>query len=188
MISAARQRHPDLIFDVGDVLTMRFEAAFDAVTSFNVLHWVLDLPGAFARIHAALRPGAWALLQFVGRSARPSLEATAMRVCAAPEWSASFGEFAAPFVHPHPDDVARWIQAAGLEVISSTVDDLRWDFPSGEDFQRWVGAGFGDWAARIPGREADFVADVVARYADVTGSDRTVLFTQLRIRLQRPAA
>src|SRR4029079_10207174 len=76
----------------------------------------------------------------------------------------------------------------GLEVISATVDDLRWDFRSGSDFERWAGAGFGDGAARVPGREAAFVAEVVSRYSEITGSDRTLLFTQLRLRMRRPEA
>jgi trans-aconitate 2-methyltransferase len=188
MISAARDRHPGLTFEVGDVLTMRYDSAFDVATSFNVLHWVLDLREAFARIRAALRPSGWALVQFVCGSPRPSLEATAMNVARQPEWAASFGGFEAPFAHPNPDDATRLVRAVGLDVISSTVDDLRWDFRSGADFERWAGAGFGDWAARVPGRDAAFVADVVARYSEITGSDRTLLFTQLRIRMRRPEA
>jgi trans-aconitate 2-methyltransferase len=188
MISAARDRHPGLNFEVGDVLTMRYDAAFDVATSFNVLHWVLDQRAAYARIRAALRPGGWALTQFVCGSPRRSLEATAMDVCAQPEWVASFGDFEAPFVHPDPDDVTRLLQAVGLEVISATVDDLRWDFRSGSDFERWAGAGFGDWGTRVPGREAAFVAEVVSRYSEITGSDRTLLFTQLRVRMRRRGA
>jgi len=188
MISAARDGHPGINFDVGDVLTMRYDAAFDVVTSFNVLHWVLDQRAAYTRIRAALRPGGWALVQFVCGSPRLSLEATAMKVCTQPEWAASFGDFEAPFVHPDPDGVTQLLQAVGLEVISSTVDDLRWDFRSGSDFERWAAAGFGDWAARVPGREAAFVAEVVSRYSEITGSDHTLLFTQLRVRMRRPGA
>jgi hypothetical protein len=40
----------------------------------------------------------------------------------------------------------------------------------------------------VPGREAAFVADAVSRYSEITGSDRTLLFTQLRIRMRRPEA
>jgi len=188
MVGAARDRHPDLTFEVGDVLTMSYDSAFDVVTSFNVLHWVLDQREAFARIGAALRPGGWALVQFVCGSPRQSLEATAMNVCRQPEWAVSFGDFTAPFVHPNPDDVTRSILAAGLDVVSATVEDLRWEFRSGRDFERWAGAGFGDWAVQVPGREAAFAAEVVARYSDVTGSDRTLLFTQLRVRMRRPDA
>ena len=111
-----------------------------------------------------------------------------MKVCTQPEWAASFGDFEAPFVHPDPDGVTQLLQAVGLEVISSTVDDLRWDFRSGSDFERWAAAGFGDWAARVPGREAAFVAEVVSRYSEITGSDHTLLFTQLRVRMRRPGA
>jgi trans-aconitate 2-methyltransferase len=186
MIAAARERHPGIGFEIGDVLTMRFDPSFALLTSFNVLHWVADLRTAFERIHAAVRPGGRALLQFVGATDRPSLEATAMAVCGRAPWASSFPGFAPPFRHPEPDEANRLATAAGFEVRSSTMDDLRWDFPTAADFADWVRVGFGDWAARIPGRDADFVADVLARYADVTGSDRTLLFAQLRLDLRRP--
>lgn len=183
MVAAAHERHPDLLVELGDVLAMAFDSEFDVVTSFNALHWVLDLASAFDRIHAALRTGGWAHLQFVCGTGRPSLESTAMRVCAEPCWAESFAGFTAPFVHPDPADMASIAEQAGFAVQSQIVDDLRWEFRTGADFQQWVGVGFGDWAARVPGRAEEFVADVVARYGEVTGSDRALWFTQLRLRM-----
>jgi trans-aconitate 2-methyltransferase len=45
-----------LSFELGDVRTMTYEDQFDAVVSFNALHWVLDQRLALSRIAAALRP------------------------------------------------------------------------------------------------------------------------------------
>jgi trans-aconitate 2-methyltransferase len=183
MVAAAHERHPDLVVELGNVLTMAFDAQFDVVTSFNALHWVPDLASAFGRIHAALRAGGWAHLQFVCGTERPSLESTAMRVCDEPRWAESFAGFTAPFVHPEPAYVAAIAERSGFAVQSQTVDDLRWEFRTGADFRRWVGVGFGDWTARLPGRADEFVADVVARYGEVTGSDRALWFTQLRLQI-----
>ncbi len=104
-----------LEFDAGDVLSMPFVAEFDVIVSFNVLHWVHDQRRAFARIGAALRPGGWALLQFVCGGSRPSLEATAMQICETARWRGWFHDFPPPFVHPAPDEVRATADAAGLQ-------------------------------------------------------------------------
>ncbi|HEY2303562.1 MAG TPA: class I SAM-dependent methyltransferase [Acidimicrobiales bacterium] len=188
MIAAARADHPELAVELGDVLTMDFNAPFDVVTSFNVLHWVLDQRAALERIFAALRPRGWALLQFVCAGPRPSLESTAMTVCASPDWAAAFRGFRAPYVHVDPDDFGSLAGNAGFEVQSRSVEDLHWQFAGPADFAAWVSVGFGSWTRRVPGRESRFVADVVQTYSRIAGSDRTMRFMQLRVRLRRPQA
>jgi trans-aconitate 2-methyltransferase len=94
---------PRLRFAVGDVLAMNFSDEFDVVVSFNTLHWVPDQHAALTRIRTALHNSGWALPQVVCQGERPSLEQVAMRVCAAPTWSAHFAGFAPPFVHVDPN-------------------------------------------------------------------------------------
>ncbi len=185
MIAVARADHPELAFELGDVLTMDFDARFDVVTSFNVLHWVLDQGAALVRIRTALRPNGWASLQFVCAGERPSLEQTAMTVCASPAWAQAFEGFSAPYVHVDPDEFASLAEAAGFELVSQSVDDLRWQFATPADFGEWAGAGFGDWTSRVPGRASQFVDDVIHAYSRITGSDKTLQFMQLRVRLRR---
>ena len=175
-----------LSFELGDVRTMTYSRQFDAVVSFNALHWVLDQRLALSRIAAALRPSGQALLVFVCDGQRPSLESVAMQVVRSASWQPYFDGFEAPFIHP---EIEAWIQIAkscGLQVVDSRVDDLEWDFGSRERFQRWSSAGFGVWTDHLPaGVEQAFLGDVVDAYEKVIGSAGIFRFMQLRARLSR---
>ncbi len=48
---------PGLRFEVAGAAEAGGAGPFDAVTAFNVLHLIPDLPGTLAHVHAALRPG-----------------------------------------------------------------------------------------------------------------------------------
>jgi trans-aconitate 2-methyltransferase len=164
---------------------MDFRDEFDAVVSFNALHWVPDQHAALTRIRTALCDRSWALIQAVCAGPRPSLEALAMRTCAQPAWREHFAGFRAPFVHVDPDRYAEVAAGAGLRLTDREVDDLTWDFDSAEEFARWCRVGFDSWTARLPDDPtADaFVAEVLDRYERVTGSPRRLQFMQLRARL-----
>ena len=90
----------NLTFELGDVYSMTYQSTFDAVVSFNALHWVLDQRLALSRIAAALRPSGWAFLVFVCAGERPSLESVAMKVVRGTAWQRYFEDFDAPFIHP----------------------------------------------------------------------------------------
>jgi trans-aconitate 2-methyltransferase len=186
MIAAAGPfASPRLRFAVGDVLSMDFRDEFDAVVSFNALHWVPDQHGALTRIRAALRHRSWALVQAVCAGPRPSLEALAMRTCDEPAWREHFAGFRAPFVHVDPDRYAELAAGAELRLTDREVSDLTWDFDTAEEFARWCRVGFDSWTARLPDDAAAdaFVAAVLDRYEQVTGSPRRLQFMQLRARL-----
>jgi trans-aconitate 2-methyltransferase len=187
MIDAARRGVADVDrerFEVGDVLTMTFQAEFDVVVCFNALHWVHDQPRAFTRIATALAPQAWALLQFVCDGERPSLEDVAMQVTAAPRWRDYFGDFPAPYFHADPDSVPAVAAQAGLQLCEQNLDDVSWEFTSRKEFVRWAEVGFTGWTSRLPGHLGTaFVEDVVDTYASVTGSAARFQFLQLRLRL-----
>jgi trans-aconitate 2-methyltransferase len=186
MLSAAPKSSP-VSFQVGDVASMEFEDAFDAVVSFNALHWVRDQHAALTRITEALhRPGR-ALLVFVCAGERPSLELVAMRVTQRGPWRRYFRDFTAPFVHP---EVSPWIDTAGacgLNVTDVAVDDLSWDFGSKDAFIAWCAVGFGAWTSRLPSPSVTaFVSDVVEAYEAATGSAHIFRFMQLRAKLLKP--
>jgi trans-aconitate 2-methyltransferase len=175
-----------LSFEVGDVCSMTYEAAFDVVVSFNALHWVLDQHRALSRIAGALRRPGRALLVFVCAGERPSLELTAMRVAGHESWRRYFTEFAVPFAHPAPLAWAEMASKSGLTVSASVVDDLSWDFGSTDAFARWCTVGFGAWTDRLPSDSiVPFVADVIHAYEATTGSSQILRFLQLRARLDK---
>jgi len=173
-----------LTFELGDVSAMTYESRFDAVVSFNALHWVLDQRRALGRIAAALRPSGWALLVFVCAGERPSLESVAMQIVRSARWQAYFEGFEAPFVHPEVGTWSDIAESCGLRVVDTTVDDLEWDFESRERFSRWCSVGFGGWTDHLPADAARaFVSDVVDAYAQATGSPSVFRLLQLRAQL-----
>ncbi len=178
---------PGLTFEVGDVPTMTFRDEFDLVVSFNALHWVAEQQAALRAISAALhRPGR-ALLVFVCEGQRPSLEDVAMEVTRSPRWAASFAGFVTPYVHPEPDEWRADVEATGMRVDATRVDDLSWDFGSREAFTAWCTVGFGSWTAWLSDDEAvEFMAQVVDAYATATGSAQTFRFMQLMGSISRP--
>jgi trans-aconitate 2-methyltransferase len=177
---------PQITFQVGDVLGLQFEDRFDAVVSFNALHWVPDQRTALSRIARAVHPRGWALLVFVCAAQRPSIEGIAMDVAATPQWREYFAGFDAPFVHPLPADFQATAAECGLKTDELIVDDLAWDFGTTESFRAWCAVGSGAWTSRVPdGRSTEFVDDMVDAYALATGSDQVFRFMQLRARLVR---
>ncbi len=175
----------NLSFELGDVVSMTYAQRFDAAISFNALHWVSDQQRALERIAAALRPSGRALLVFVCRGPRPSLEDVAMEVATTVRWRAFFAGFEAPFVHPEVTAWSLLAERCGLAVRSSDMQDLTWDFGSREAFQRWCEVGFGAWTARLPAASTtEFVTEVTDAYASVSGAAGVFRFMQLRAGLE----
>jgi trans-aconitate 2-methyltransferase len=173
-------------FVVADARALPFREFFDAVVSFNALHWVPEQERALAQIASVLRPGGKALIQVVCAGPRPSLESIAMTVSRSPRWAASFAGFCAPFIHVDPDHYGELAASAGLTVDDLIMTDREWDFGSRAEFARWCLVGSGAWTDRLPlqHREA-FIADQVAAYEAIVGRPGLFRFTQMRVLLRR---
>ncbi|GAB4052588.1 class I SAM-dependent methyltransferase [Catellatospora paridis] len=182
---AADDQQANVSFQVGDVTTMTFGPEFDLVVSFNALHWVADQQTAYRNIAAALKTDGRALVQFVCRGSRPSVERVAMEVAHDSRWASAFAGFAPPYVHIEPDDLPAIAGSAGLKVTQQSVVDREWDFGSREQFAQWCTVGFSDWASRLPAADVPaFVDAVVDRYQTVVGRPGVFRFLQLRAELR----
>jgi trans-aconitate 2-methyltransferase len=183
---AVAPRSDRVSFELGDVCSMTFRECFDTVVSFNALHWVADQRRALQRVAAALRPAGHALLVFVCRGSRPSLEDVAMQVATGPRWSVDFADFPPPFTHPGSTEWCDVAASCGLAVEHCDVEDLTWDFDSSSQFRHWCSVGFGAWTDRLPPAAAEaFVDDVVDAYEQVSGAPGRFRFLQLRAALTR---
>lgn len=186
MLEVARSRitaaASALSFDAGAAETMGYRDEFDAVVSFNALHWVADLGEALRRIRAALVDGGTAYLQLVCEGDRPSVEDVTYAVTRREPYAEHLADRPPAYHHRRPDDIAALAAAAGLRLVSERVDDLAWDFGDPESLLAWLRVGFGDWLRPLPddaAREA-LLRDAADDYADVVGSPTVVRFLQLR--------
>ncbi len=180
MIAAAASGR-NVLFQVGDVTTMSFAREFDLVVSFNALHWVADQRTAYRTIAAALRPDGRAVVQYVCRGPRPSVERVAMEVTRDRRWAAAFAGFTPPFVHIDPGELAA---ISRMRVTEQSVVDREWDFGSREEFAKWCTVGFAAWTSRLSTQDVPaFVDDVVERYEAVVDGPGVFRFLQLRAEL-----
>jgi trans-aconitate 2-methyltransferase len=173
-------------FVVADARRLPFTGSFDAVVSFNALHWVPEQREALAEIASVLRPGGRVLVQVVCAGPRTSLESVAMTVCQSPRWAPWFDGFAAPFLHVDPARYGDLAASAGLTLDNLTVTDREWDFGSREEFTRWCSVGSTAWTDRLPEHDRDqFVADEVQAYEPIAGGPGLFRYTQMRALLHR---
>lgn len=166
-------------FVVADARRVPFTETFDAVVSFNALHWVPQQRDASIAIASVLRPAGRVLIQVVCAGPRISLEAAAMTVCQSPRWARWLDGFTAPFLHVDPagyDDLAA---SAGLRLEELTTTDREWDFGSREELTRWCSVGSGAWTDRLPAEDrAEFVDDLVRAYEPIAGRPGLFRFTR----------
>lgn len=186
----AGPEHPNLGFDVGDATRLPYQAEFDLVVSFNALHWVRDQAAALACLRAALRPGGRALLQFVPRGPRRSLEDVIEDTRHSEPWRGAFPDTPAPYVHFTPDEYRTLCAAAGLTVAALDVTPAAWDFETRDEFVAFARVTFVEWARHLPPARVDaFIHDVLDRYrqlSDGTAADANVFhFDQMRVAARR---
>src|SRR5262249_1380513 len=90
----------NLAFEVGDARQVPFREEFDLVVSFNALHWVPEQSAALHCVRQAIRRGGRAVLQFVSRGERRSLEDVIEETRRLPRWVRFFPDYRQPYLHP----------------------------------------------------------------------------------------
>lgn len=168
MIAFAQRQHAtlgNLSFAVADAARLPFEGAFDAVVSFNALHWLQDLSSAFRGIRAALVAGGRSWLRLVTRGPVTSLEEVAEQVRREAPWRPLFAGFEDPYLRLSVEQVTAEATAVGLHVKGVQTGLEGWDFGTREAFFGFCNAGFGAWTTRLPADRRDaFVSAVLDRY------------------------
>lgn len=180
--------HTNLQFEVADARCLPYLKEFNLVVSFNALHWVPQQEEALASIHAALRPGGMALLRFVSKGPRKSLEDVIEQVRQRARWAEYFAGFHQPYVHPMAEDYRLLAERLGFQVQRLEVKDKAWDFKTRDAFVEFGLATFVEWTRYIPQSEwPTFINEVLDLYvtvaADTPQEANTFKFYQLELLL-----
>jgi len=93
------------------------EESVDAAFSNAVLHWIADHDALFARLAAALKPGARLVAQCGGRGNIDSFRRLADEVAAEPPFAEHMRDFARPWNYAAPDETQARLRAAGFDEI-----------------------------------------------------------------------
>jgi trans-aconitate 2-methyltransferase len=114
MVDAARARLPGADVRRVDLLELELERPVDAILSTATFHWIADHERLFARLRAALRPGARLLAQCGGEGNIDVLRSRAGAVMAHPPYAEHFRDFRPPWNYAGAEQTRERLLAAGF--------------------------------------------------------------------------
>jgi trans-aconitate methyltransferase len=179
------ERYPNLRFVQADARALPFEAAFDAVFSNAVLHWVRDHRTVLAGVRRSLRPGGRLLFQMGGRGNAAEIMRCAADVTQLPAWRDYFQGFVPPYAFYGPDDYEQWLAEAGLTLVRAELIPKDMVHQGAAGVEGWIRTTWQPYTSRVP--EADrprFIADVAARYLEAHPADEAGLAHVGMVRLE----
>jgi trans-aconitate 2-methyltransferase len=151
---------PRTSFFQSDLLALEVASPADAAVSSATFHWIEDHDLLFARVRAALRPGAWFVAQCGGRGNVANVVRAVLEVSARDAYASSFAGWPGPWNYAGPEETTERLERAGF-----TVDRV-WLEPSPQypqplrDFLRTV--SLGSHLERLPPELHDPFVDEVA--------------------------
>ncbi|MFS0837124.1 class I SAM-dependent methyltransferase [Paenibacillus sp. 1P03SA] len=145
MIEEARQKYPELRFEVGDARTYRSGRTFDAVFSNAALHWVPQADEAARTVAEALRPGGRFAAEFGGFGNVARIERA---IHEAVREEGIDPEPRNPWYFPTIGEYTGVLERAGLDVRYAERFDRPTPLPGGEQAVRhWLHAFAGSFFA-----------------------------------------
>jgi trans-aconitate 2-methyltransferase len=96
---------------------LELDEPVDAAFSNAVFHWIADHERLFARLAAALRPGARLVAQCGGAGNIEAFRRLADEVAAEPPYAEHMRGFVGPWNYAHPDETEARLRAAGFDEV-----------------------------------------------------------------------
>jgi trans-aconitate 2-methyltransferase len=168
MIEEARRRlgdDPRVSLMCSDLLALSVDPPADAAVSSATFHWIADHDALFARVRAALKPGAQFVAQCGGRGNIASVVRAARDVMAQEPFAPHFAGWAGPWNYAGVEETTERLARAGFQVVDVWLTEAPVvpDDPRG--FLRAV--TLGSHLERLPDRLRDpFVDAVRAAHGD----------------------
>ncbi len=146
MIAQARQKYPEIRFEVGDARAFSFAEPFDAILSNATLHWVREPEAVIDCVRRALRPGGRFVAEFGGKGnvqiIRETLAAAARRLV--------LEEYVHPWYFPSLAEYAQLLERGGLEVTFAHLFDRPTPLEGEHGLRDWLRMFAGEYLERVP--------------------------------------
>jgi trans-aconitate 2-methyltransferase len=142
-----------------DLLELTVEPPADAAVSSATFHWIADHDTLFARVRAALKPGAPFVAQCGGRGNIASIVAVARAVADAEPFAAHLGGWPGPWNFAGPEETRERLERAGFAVERTWLADSPQRPERVRDFLRTV--TLGAHLDRLPAELRDPYLDAV---------------------------
>jgi trans-aconitate methyltransferase len=163
MVRQAREKFPDLRFDVMDAREMTLDESFDAVFSNATLHWIREPERVILGISRILRPGGRFVAEFGGRG-----NTAGFMEAAENGWKKVFPEtpFESPWFYPSVAEYAGLLERHGLEVTYALLFDRPTPLEDGErGLRTWLEMFGGRMAANLAKEKREQLMEEIERQA-----------------------
>jgi trans-aconitate methyltransferase len=137
MIEEARRLYPEIIFEVADAVSFRFDQPFDAVFSNAAVHWMKDQPAVARCIWESLKPGGRFVAEFGGKGNIQAIRSALTDAVEAAREQINSEPFAR--YYPSIGQYATLLEAQGFRVTFATHFDRPTKLDEGEKgLRNWL--------------------------------------------------
>lgn len=189
MIRQAKEKYPDLQFQVMDAREIIFPQPFDAVFSNATLHWIREAERVIAGIARSLRPGGRFVAEFGGEGNTAQFLAAASRA-----WLrlGLAGALPLPWFYPSVGEYAGLLERHGFEVTHASLFDRQTPLEDGErGLRNWMemfGSAFVEGLSDSQREQFNAAVESEARPTLFRDSQWVMDYRRLRIAANRVTA
>jgi trans-aconitate 2-methyltransferase len=159
---------------------LELDEPVDAAFSNAVFHWIADHDALFARLFAALKPGAPLVAQCGGKGNIDAFRRLADEVAAEPPYDEHMRDFAGPWNYASPDETEARLRRAGFDEVRCWLQPWAVSPDDPLEFARTV--CLGNHLEELPQElRGPFVEEVVTR----SGEPLTLEYVRLNIDARR---
>jgi trans-aconitate methyltransferase len=188
MVAEARQKFPELKFEVCDARDLLFMQEFDAVFSNAALHWIPQADQVVEGIARALKPGGRFVAEFGGKGNVQNVIAALEQGLTALNISANGAN---PWYYPSVSEYSALLEKHGFEVRRIILFDRPTTLEDGErGLAAWITMFGQSFLQRVPeAKRADYLRAVEAAASPSLWKDDhwELDYRRLRLAAQRPA-
>jgi len=187
MVAEARQKFPEVKFEVCDARDLLFMQEFDGVFSNAALHWIPQADQVVEGIARALKPGGRFVAEFGGKGNVQNTVAALERGLTALNISANAAN---PWYYPSVAEYSTLLEKHGFEVRHVILFDRPTALEDGErGLATWITMFGGSFLQRVPAaRRADYLRAVEAAASSSLwkGHHWELDYRRLRLAAQKP--
>lgn len=160
----------NLQFQIQDAAKLEFVEEFDLITSFTVMHWVLEQAEALRCFERALKPGGTLWIQMptdLPQAMKQALE----RVIGSEKWQQDFAHFKAPWRFYQPEEYKALLQEAKFQIASLRVVPKHEKSPSREACHGFLRQWFPYLRPLAENRKDLFLTELLDLYLQILPPD-----------------
>ncbi len=163
MVRQAREKFPELRFDVMDAREIALDESFDAVFSNATLHWIKEPERVIRGISRTLRPSGRFVAEFGGKG-----NVAGFMEAAEKSWRVVLPEtpFESPWFYPSIAQYAGLLEQHGLELTYALLFDRPTPLEDGErGLRTWLEMFGGKMMGRLPKEKREQLLQEIERQA-----------------------